>query len=192
MAMDVRGWNSGSFTKTYQSGNREIRRITYYDKEGRVTGSVTTTRSKKPDKTKTKKLPYNFKEVSAVIIKSKTSGSARRAVALAQRKVIMLRKKRKNEDYNEQELEGAIAHAEAIERAAKKHLKNLQKEERTKRRMQSEDFEEDFFSEDSGESYDDIMKEMMQDGVTGDSLEDGMQRMVPVSYTHLRAHETGT
>ena len=184
MAMDVRGWNSGSFTKTYQSGNREIRRITYYDKEGRVTGSVTTTRSKKPDKTKTKKLPYNFKEVSAVIIKSKTSGSARRAVALAQRKVIMLRKKRKNEDYNEQELEGAIAHAEAIERAAKKHLKNLQKEERTKRRMQSEDFEEDFFSEDSGESYDDIMKEMMQDGVTGDSLEDGMQRMVQDAMDH--------
>lgn len=184
MAMDVRGWNSGSFTKTYQSGNREIKRITYYDEEGRVAGSITTTRSKKPDKVKTKKLPYNFKEVSAFIMKSKTSGSARRAVAMAQRKVIMLRKKRKKEDYNEQELESAIAHAEAIERAAKKHLKNLQKEERTKRRMQSEDFEEDIFSEDSDKSDDEMMQKAVQGGGEYETLADGMQNMVQDAMAH--------
>lgn len=184
MAMDVRGWNSGSFTKTYQSGNREIKRITYYDQDGKAAGTITVSRSKKQEKAKTKKLPYNFKEVSAVIMKSKTSGSARRAVAMAQRKVIMLRKKRKKEEYNDQELESAIAHAEAIERAAKKHLKNLQKEERTKRRMQSEDFEDELFSEDSEDSYDEILREAAQGGGENGSLMDGMQNMVQDAMAH--------
>lgn len=191
MAMDVRGWNSGdSAVKTYQRGNREVRRITCYDKDGNVTGTISVSRPKKPDKVKTKKLDYNFKEISAFILKSKNSGSARRAVAMAQRKVITLRKKAKNGEYNDEELESAIAHAEAMERAAKKHLKNLQKEERAKRRMQSEQFEDDVFSEDEEKSYGDILKEIMRDGgmsdggAQGGSVMDGMQRMVQDAMAH--------
>ena len=183
MAMDVRGWNSGG-VRTYQSGNREIKRFTCYDKDGNVTGTVSISRSKKPDKAKTKKLNYNFKEVSAFLMKAKTSGSARRAIAMAQRKVITLRKKRKKGEYNDQELESAIAHAEAIERAAKKHLKNLQKEERTKRRMQNEAFEEDVFSEDEENSYGNIMQEALQDSNSEGSLADGVQNMVRDAMTH--------
>lgn len=185
MAMDVRGWNSGgSAVRTYQSGNREIKRITYYDKDGNAAGTISISRSKKTDKAKTKKLNYNFKEVSSVLVKSKTSGSARRAVAMAQRKVIFLRKKLKKGEYNDQELKGAIAHAEAIERAAKKHLKNLQKEERAKRRMQSEEFEDEVFSEDTEKSYGEIMQEAMRDGGADGSLTDGMRNMVQDAMAH--------
>ncbi|MCM1536994.1 MAG: hypothetical protein NC254_01205 [bacterium] len=189
MAIGVRGWNSeSSAVKTYQSGNREIKRITCYDAEGNATGTISISRSKKPDKTKTKKLNYNFKEVSAFLMKAKTSGSARRAVAMAQRKVIQLRKKLKKGEYNDQELESALAHAEAIERAAKKHLKNLQKEERTKRRMQSEAFEDDVFEEEQDRSYGDIVQEAMRESGNGagadTSLADGMQNMVQDAVEH--------
>lgn len=185
MAMDVRGWNSGgSAVKTYQSGNREIKRITCYDKDGNVTGTMSISRSKKPDKAKTKKLNYNFKEVSSFLMKAKTSGSARRAVAMAQRKVIMLRKKLKKGEYNDQEVESALEHAKAIERAAKKHLKNLQKEERTKRRMQSEELEDEFFSEDKEKSYGDILQEAMQGSRESGFLADGVQNMVQDAMAH--------
>ncbi len=185
MAMDVGGWNSGgSAVKTYQSGNREVKRITCYDKDGNVTGTMSISRSKKQDKAKTKKLNYNFKEVSSFLMKAKNSGSARRAVAMAQRKVIMLRKKLKKGEYNDQEVESALEHAKAIERAAKKHLKNLQKEERTKRRMQSEELEEEFFSEDREKSYGDILQEAMQDSRENGSLADGVQNMVQDAMAH--------
>lgn len=185
MAMDVRGWNSGgSAVKTYQSGNREIKRITCYDKDGNVTGTISISRTKKQDKPKTKKLNYNFKEVSAFLMKAKTSGSARRAVAMAQRKVIMLRKKLKKGEYNDQELESALEHAKAIERAAKKHLKNLQKEERAKRRMRNEEFEEEFFSEDEKKSYGEIMQEAARGNESDGSLMDGMQNMVRDAVAH--------
>ena len=185
MAMDVRGWNSGgSAVKTYQSGNREVKRITCYDKDGNVTGTMSISSTKKQDKAKTKKLNYNFKEVSSFLMKAKTSGSARRAVAMAQRKVIMLRKKLKKGEYNDQEVESALEHAKAIERAAKKHLKNLQKEERTKRRMQSEELEDEFFSEDKEKSYGDILQEAMRDSGESGSLADGVQNMVQDAMAH--------
>ncbi|MBD5468767.1 MAG: hypothetical protein HDR21_11520 [Lachnospiraceae bacterium] len=185
MAMDVGGWNSGgSAVKTYQSGNREVKRITCYDKDGNVTGTMSISRTKKQDKAKMKKLNYNFKEVSSFLMKAKTSGSARRAVAMAQRKVIMLRKKLKKGEYNDQEVESALEHAKAIERAAKKHLKNLQKEERTKRRMQSEELKDEFFSEDEEKSYGNILQEAMQDSSERGSLTDGVQNMVQDAMAH--------
>ena len=82
---------------------------------------------------KMKKLQYNFKLISSQIMRAKTSSSASQAVSSAKRMVAQLRRKRKSGEYDDEELEAAIAHAQAMERVAKKHVKYLQQEERAER-----------------------------------------------------------
>lgn len=78
---------------------------------------------------KMKKLQYNFKLISSQIMRAKTSSSASQAVSSAKRMVAQLRRKRKSGEYDDEELEAAITHAQAMERVAKKHVKYLQQEE---------------------------------------------------------------
>ncbi|MDD6037312.1 MAG: hypothetical protein PUD20_00715 [bacterium] len=80
-----------------------------------------------------KKLQYNFKLISSQIMRAKTSSSAARAVSSARRLTAQLRRKKKSGEYDDAELEAAISHALAMERVAKKHVKNLQQEEIAKR-----------------------------------------------------------
>lgn len=82
---------------------------------------------------KMKKLQYNFKLISSQIMRAKTSSSASQAVSSAKRMVAQLRRKRKSGEYDDEELEAAIAHARAMERVAKKHVKYLQQEELAER-----------------------------------------------------------
>ena len=82
---------------------------------------------------KMKKLQYNFKLISSQIMRAKTSSSASQAVSSAKRMVAQLRRKRKSGEYDDEELEAAIAHAQAMERVAKKHVKYLQQEEQAER-----------------------------------------------------------
>lgn len=108
-----------------------------FDNKGRVsTGaskvSVKNSSNKSSDK-KLKKLWYNFKELSAVILRSKTSGGARRAVTLARGRVAQLRGKMGTGIYDSGELESAILHAEAMVRVAKKRVKHFSQEEAAKR-----------------------------------------------------------
>lgn len=78
---------------------------------------------------KLKKLRYDFKSISTQIMRSKTSVSARQAAGKARREVIRLKRMRQNGEYDEEELQGAIAHAQAMERVAKKKVRHLQEEE---------------------------------------------------------------
>ena len=82
---------------------------------------------------KMKKLQYNFKLISSQIMRAKTSSSASQAVSSAKRMVAQLRRKRKSGEYDDEELEAAIGHAQAMERVAKKHVKYLQQEEQAER-----------------------------------------------------------
>lgn len=82
---------------------------------------------------KMKKLQYNFKLISSQIMRAKTSSSASQAVSSAKRMVAQLRRKRKSGEYDDEELEAAITHAQAMERVAKKHVKYLQQEELAER-----------------------------------------------------------
>lgn len=86
---------------------------------------------------KMKKLQYNFKLISSQIMRAKTSSSAAKAVSSAKRMVAQLRRKRKSGEYDDEELEAAIMHAQAMERVARKHVKNLQQEERVERGMKA-------------------------------------------------------
>lgn len=111
------------------SGNPSVRSITLRGSNGSAVGTISMTNSAKK---KTKKLKYNFKEISVQILSAKTSGNARKVAGKARNKVALLRQKIKNDDYDSKELESAIAHALKMEKIAKKKMKHLQQEERVK------------------------------------------------------------
>lgn len=108
-----------------------VREITLKDIDGKKVGTIRITKSSKK---KSKRLQYNFKEISSQIMMSKTSGSASRVVILARAKVALLQKQLKNSDYDSKELEHAIIHAKKMERIARKRVKHLQQEEKAKQK----------------------------------------------------------
>lgn len=124
------GTASGSTREVIKNGNTVTVRTILRRMDGTYMGtiSVTKTARKKP-----KKVNYNFKEISAMILQSKTSGSARQVAVLARGKAALLRQRRKSGEYDDKELESAIIHAEKMERIARKRMRHLQEEETAKR-----------------------------------------------------------
>lgn len=118
-------------TRTVErSGNRTRTRIELWHADGTSAGSISIT---KTDKKKLKKLQYNFKDISARILQTKTSNSASQVLSSAQARVAALKRKQQSGEYDDQELRHAIIHAEAIARVAKKRMKHLREEENAKR-----------------------------------------------------------
>ena len=111
-------------------GNRYSREIK--DKSGKVVGRVSTSRSS-ANKKPTKRINYNMRQISARILKCKTSGSARMALTGARAKVAQLKRQMYDYGIDRYELEHAIIHATKIMRVAKKKLKHLQEEEAAKK-----------------------------------------------------------
>ena len=109
------------------------REVVFDSASGTTFDAQRTERSLASAQKKMKKLQYNFKLISSQIMRAKTSSSAQRAVSSARRATAQLRRKRKSGEYDDAELEAAITHALAMERVAKKHVKNLQEEERAER-----------------------------------------------------------
>ncbi len=112
-----------------------VRRYEILNADGTVACSFSVRTGSKSSKSagRLKRLPYNFKKISAQILKSKTSGSARKAVSSARRQVAQLKRKLYSSEYDDSELKIAITHAEKIERVARKRMKHLQEEERAKK-----------------------------------------------------------
>ncbi len=106
----------------------------FYNPDGTVAGRMSIT---KPNKKKTKKLYYNFKQVSSMILRSKTSINARQAVRMARSKVALLRRKLGTGEYNNSELASAIIHAEKMVKIAKKKQKHLIDEELAEKKISS-------------------------------------------------------
>lgn len=81
-----------------------------------------------------KKLKYQFKSISTKILRSKTSLAARQVAGQARREVLRLKREKQsqNSDYDAEELEAAITHAQAMERVAKKKARHLEEEELAK------------------------------------------------------------
>lgn len=104
-----------------------VRRIELKNADGSVAGSISITT---PAKKKKLRLQYNFKEISTKILRTKTSGNARQVMTNARQRVAQLRRLSKSDNYDENELNSAILHAEAMARVAKKRMKHLQEEER--------------------------------------------------------------
>lgn len=109
--------------------NSNVKRIVFKNADGTVAGSLSIT---KPSKKKSKRLQYNFKEISAQIMRAKTPGSARQVMSRARSKTALLRRKLKSGDFDEKDIKSAILHAEQMEKIAKKRMKHLQEEENAK------------------------------------------------------------
>ena len=111
-------------------GNKVRTRIDMRNADGTSAGSISITKSLPK---KTKRLQYNFKEISTRIMQAKTSGNAGRVLTSARSKVAMLKRKLQSGEYDDQDLRHAITHAEAIARVAKKRMKHLREEENAKK-----------------------------------------------------------
>ena len=79
-----------------------------------------------------KKLKYQFKNISSKILRSKTSQAAKQAAGQARREIMRLKRQKQNSDSDREEIDAAIAHAQAMERVAKKKAKHLEEEEMVK------------------------------------------------------------
>lgn len=79
-----------------------------------------------------KKLKYSYKAISSKIISCKKSYNAKEVISQAKREVARLKKLRSKGEYDSEELEAAIAHAQAMERVAKKKARHLEEEEMVK------------------------------------------------------------
>lgn len=114
--------------------NRYSREIK--DKNGKTVGRVSTSRNTACRSAASKKAPkrvnYNMRQISARILKCKTSGSARMALTGARAKVAQLKRQMYDYGIDRYDLEHAIIHATKIMRVAKKKLKHLQEEEAAK------------------------------------------------------------
>lgn len=140
-----------------------------------------------------KKLKYQFKNLSAQIMRSKTSASARQVVGQAKREVLRLKQEKQRGSCDSEELEAAINHAKAMERVARKKVKHLEEEELAKacgvcadynveeEIKKSEDRENSDFSEnDLNEegSEEDSLKAVFQDFSPEEWFEDEMQALM--------------
>lgn len=112
--------------KVIKNGNRVTTKTIFRRADGSYAGAMSVTKSAPK---KTKRLNYNFKEISAMILQTKTSGSARQVAGRARGKVALLKQRLKCGEYDDKELEAAIIHAEKMERIARKRMRHLQEEE---------------------------------------------------------------
>lgn len=120
----------GTERKVIKNGNRVITKTIFRRADGSYAGAMSVTKSAPK---KTKRLNYNFKEISAMILQTKTSGSARQVAGRARGKVALLKQRLKCGEYDDKELEAAIIHAEKMERIARKRMRHLQEEEMARR-----------------------------------------------------------
>ena len=126
------------------TGNSNVKSVIFRNADGTVSGSMSVSGQKKK---KTKPLRYNFKEISAQIMRTKTSGNARTVAARARSKAAMLRQKLKNDEYDSKELESALTHALKMERIAKKRMKHLLQEEKIKQKNDSSSVDTDSYAD---------------------------------------------
>lgn len=98
--------------------------------DGSVAGTMTV---KAPSQKKLKRLQYNFKEISTLIMRTRTSFNARQVMSKAFIKVMGLRSKLRTGQYDDKEVQSAILHAEQLTRVARKRMKHLREEENAKK-----------------------------------------------------------
>ncbi len=117
------------------TGNFNSTRIQIKDLSGRVVATITRSKpnKKKTSILKSKRLNYNFKQISSQIMMAKTSTAAKGVVIKAHAKVVELLRKRTGLGSMDSELTAAIIHAKKMERIAKKRVKHLKEEENADR-----------------------------------------------------------
>lgn len=167
------------------SSNQKSRGI--YDMYG---NKVATVHVSKPSKKKTKRLRYSFKEISAKILKTKTSISANRVTILARGKVAMLSRMLYTGEYDDTELEHALIHAKKMVRIAKKKAKHLTEEEKARNTgkclVEVDEFskEEEALSEEELELQNQELEKMMEE--YQELLQDSMAKTMEMAMREMQ------
>ena len=119
--------------------NGQMQAANSWSQDSIVTSSLSYSESLRDQRQQTKnttlalkKLKYQFKNISSKILRSKTSQAAKQAAGQARREVLRLKRQKQNSDSDSEEIDAAIAHAQAMERVAKKKAKHLEEEEMMK------------------------------------------------------------
>ncbi len=99
------------------------------DIDGSVKGTISITKSKKR---KRKRLQYNHRKISALLMLSATPDSARKVLTKARGEVVSLLRKQHGSDYDKTELRHALIHARKMERVTRRKIKHLTEEEKAK------------------------------------------------------------
>ena len=102
-------------------------------RDGSVVATIGYTKSSAAQSKKKKKLNYNFKQLSSQLMSAKTADGARATAAKARMKIAQLERYRRNSDYDSEEVDSAIIHAQKMERIAKKRMRHLKQEESFKK-----------------------------------------------------------
>lgn len=129
MGIGIGSGHGGTERTVIKRGNKITTKTVLKRPDGTYVGTISVTKSAPK---KTKRLNYNFKEISAMILQAKTSGSARQVASRARGKIALLKQRLKCGEYDDKELESAIIHAEKMERIARKRMRHLQEEEMAK------------------------------------------------------------
>ena len=115
---------------------------------------------------KKKKLNYSFKQISARVQQAKTASDAFLAYVSTLYKVVELKKKCTQEDYDAAEASIALAHAEAILLVARKKKEHLKDEERAEQHAENEKIDETSDAElnmESSEEYEEELSEITEE-----------------------------
>lgn len=108
----------------------EIRKM---DRNQPAAYSVKSLDKPKKNQVKKKKCGYDYRELSGKILRASTPYSAAQAAASASVKVGTLKKMLSSGAYDDNDVKKAIMHAQRMERAAKKRMRNLETEEQKER-----------------------------------------------------------
>lgn len=131
--MKVTGYTAGGLATGGVSG------MSLSVKNGSKVGNVNRRTS---GQMKKKQLNYNPREISSAILRASKSQAAGRVMVMAKSKLTNLQKCKGTGQYNEGELDMAIAHAKRMVRCAQLKTQNLRQEERERKRYEREAKEE--------------------------------------------------
>lgn len=172
--------------------NSNVTTITFKNADGTVAGSLSFTKASQKKK---KRLQYNFKEISSMLLTAKTSGSADQALIKARVNVAMLQRKLRNGDYDEKELQNALTHAKKLEQIARKRKKHLKEEEKAAQQGSCQTDAEQYEDSDTGktaeeqnpevsqEALEDLMRQFRQ--FTEETLDELADAFMEVSQTDM-------
>lgn len=155
------------------SHSSNVTRYTLKKPDGSVAGSISV---RKPAQKKLKRLQYNFKEISTLIMRTRTSSNARQVMSKAFIKVMSLRSKLRTGQYDDKEVQSAILHAEQLTRVARKRMKHLREEENARKQggVCEGDLDEETLEIDFGEEG---FEELEDTGMSEEELKELMQEL---------------
>ncbi len=95
---------------------------------GTVRSTSSSSKKKTSAKNKKKKLNYNYRDVSSQILRAKKLQSANEALSRAKSKMVSLQKSKASGQYDNREVDAAIAHAKRMVRCARMKVNNMREE----------------------------------------------------------------